>query len=350
MAERILILHDDRMLDHINGPGHPERPDRVRAILRALHREPIEGLEWAQPQRATIEQVRRVHSIAHVDRIDMMKGKTARLDADTGISPGSTVAAYLAAGAGIQAVDALMTGACKRVYALVRPPGHHAERHHAMGFCLFNNIAIAAEHARLEHGVQRVLIVDFDVHHCNGTQQAFYKRNDVLVFSSHRYPFYPGTGWVDEIGEGEGRGYTVNIPLMAGMGNETVAAVYHALLPPIAEQFKPQLVLVSAGYDAHLYDPLGGLRMTEAGFGSLSGLLAEVADTYADGRLAYFLEGGYDLDALAQSTRACLTVMKGEDPPTVGEEHEQSARLLAQVRNCIAPYWLKPEDADDSGV
>jgi len=350
MAERILMLFDERMLEHLNGPGHPERPDRVRAILRGLQRDPIEGLQWVEPHRATIEQVRRIHSIAHVDRIDMMKGKTARLDPDTGVSPGSTNAAYLAAGAGIQAVDALMAGTCKRAYALVRPPGHHAERHHAMGFCLFNNIAIAAEHARVQHDVQRIMIVDFDVHHCNGTQQAFYKRSDVLLFSSHRYPFYPGTGWVDEIGEGEGRGYTVNVPLMAGMGDETVAAVYHALLPPIADQFKPQLVLVSAGYDAHLYDPLGGLRMTEGGFGSVSGLLTEIADKYADGRLIYFLEGGYDLDALAQSTRACLAVMKGEDPPTVGEEHEQSARLLAQVKSSVAEYWFKPTEAGDTAV
>ncbi len=339
MPERTLILTDEKMLEHVAGPGHPERPDRLRAILRDLQRSPLEHLEWVEPTRATVEQLRRVHSIAHVDRIDLMRGRTARLDADTGVSPGSTFAAYLAAGAGINAVEALMEGKAKRAFALVRPPGHHAERHHAMGFCLFNNIAIAAEHAREELGCKRILIIDWDVHHCNGTQQAFYKCNDVLVFSSHRYPFYPGSGWVDELGEGEGRGFTVNVPLLAGTNNETVDTVYRIMLEALAEDFKPDLILVSAGFDAHMYDPLGGLRMTEDGFASLMGIITEIANRYAEGRVALFLEGGYDLDALSKSTRACLEVMTGEAPPPMGEGAAAAERLLEQVGAVQAPFW-----------
>jgi len=340
MGERILMLYDERMLDHLNGPGHPERPDRLRAILRELARSPLEGLEWHKPGAAKLEEIRRVHSVAHVDRIDLMRGRTARLDPDTGVSPGSTEAAYCAAGAAIEAVEALMSGEVKRAFALVRPPGHHAERDRVMGFCYFNNIAIAAEHARARLGCKRILIVDWDVHHCNGTQRSFYDCNEVLVFSSHRYPFYPGTGWLDETGEGAGLGYTVNLPLSAGTGDGLVDALYRSLLPPIAEAFEPDLVLVSAGYDAHLYDPLGGLRMTETGFAALCGLVRQIADRYADRRLALFLEGGYDLDALGRSVRACLEAMAGAEPPRVaGSDEQAAASMVDQLRGVYRPFW-----------
>jgi acetoin utilization deacetylase AcuC-like enzyme len=340
MSERVLVLYDEKMIDHVNGPGHPERPDRLRAIVRELERSPLEALHWKRPRPATTEELRRVHSIPHVDRIDMVRGKTCRLDMDTGVSAGSVDAAYLAAGAACEVVEALMSGDEKRAFALVRPPGHHAERDKIMGFCLFNNIAIAAEHAIAALGAERVMIVDWDVHHCNGTQHSFYDRRDVLVISSHRYPFYPGTGWLDETGGGEGTGYTVNIPVPAGVGDETVDVLFRSLLPPIAESYQPDLVLVSAGFDAHLHDPLGGLRMSEAGFASLCGLAREVADRYARGRLGLFLEGGYDLDALARSTRACLQVQAGERPPRVDSHGEAiTQRLLSQMIEAHAPFW-----------
>ena len=263
-----------------------------------------------------------------------------RLDPDTGVSPGSTEAAYCAAGAAVETVEALVSGEVNRTFALVRPPGHHAEHDRVMGFCYFNNIAIAAEHARARLGCERILIIDWDVHHCNGTQHSFYDTNDVLVFSSHRYPFYPGTGWLDENGEGDGLGYTVNLPLSAGTGDGLVAALYQSLLPPIAEAYQPDLVLVSAGYDAHLYDPLGGLRMSEDGFAVLCGLACDIADRYAQGRVGVFLEGGYDLDALARSVRACLRMMTGERPPAIGHAEETGIEaVVEQLRGVYRPFW-----------
>ncbi|MDY7109427.1 MAG: histone deacetylase [Planctomycetota bacterium] len=340
MSERILMLYDERMLEHVNFPGHPERPDRLRAILRELARSPVEGLEWFKPNAASLEEVRRVHSVAHVDRIDLMRGRTSRLDPDTGVAPGSTEAAYRAAGAAVDLVEALISGEVKRAFALVRPPGHHAEHDRVRGFCYFNNIAIAAEHARVRHGCKRILIIDWDVHHCNGTQGSFYETDEVLVFSSHRYPFFPGTGWLDETGEGDGEGYTVNLPLTAGTGDGLVVALYESMLPPIAEAYQPDLVLVSAGFDAHLYDPLGGLRMTEEGFAIVCALARDLADRYAGGRLGLFLEGGYDLDALGKSVRVCLQMMTGEKAPAPGRVEEAGAEAaLEQFRGVYRPYW-----------
>jgi acetoin utilization deacetylase AcuC-like enzyme len=210
-----------------------------------------------------------------------------------------------------------------------------------MGFCLFNNVAVAAEHARQALGLDRVMIVDFDVHHCNGTQHIFYDRADVLVMSCHRYPFYPGTGALVELGEGEGTGYTVNLPLPAAVGDPTVLAGFEATLLQIAEAFDPQLILVSAGFDAHLFDPLGGLRMSEAGYGVLMGWLVDAANrSAAQGRLVTVLEGGYDLDALSRSMRVCTEVMGGETPPRLefGEE-EHALGLVDLYRQTHEPYW-----------
>jgi acetoin utilization deacetylase AcuC-like enzyme len=348
MNQPVRIYFDKRMYDHVNGPGHPERPDRLKAIVRSLTESPVNrSLEWVTPRPATLDQVRRVHSVAHVDRIDMMRGKTARLDADTGVAPGSVDAAYLAAGAMIDAVEAMMAGEAKRCFALVRPPGHHAERHKVMGFCYFNSVAIGAEHAREALGCQRVLIVDWDVHHGNGTQHAFYGRRDVLSFSSHRYPFFPGSGWVDESGEGEGKGYTVNLPLPAGVGDELIEALYRRVLVPIAEAYRPDLVLVSAGFDAHLYDPLGGWRMSERGFASLCALVQDIADRFADGRLALVLEGGYDLGSLARSTRACLEVMAGGEAPHVNIVDKANVEpVVLRMRAAHARHWPVLVDPD----
>ncbi len=340
MRESILVLTDERMLNHVAGAGHPERADRLSAILRRLEREPLDGLEWAVPRPATVDQVRRVHSVAHVDRVNVMRGLAGQLDPDTGVSHGSVEAAYLAAGASIEAVEALATGRFKRAFALVRPPGHHAERDRSMGFCLFNNIAVAAEHARAVLGFERIMIVDWDVHHCNGTQSSFYDRDDVLVISSHRSPFYPGTGALGETGTGVGEGYTVNMPLPPGLADEVICNLYRALLPAIADEYAPDLVLVSAGFDAHSHDPLGGLRMTEAGFASICGIVRDIADRHAGGKLALFLEGGYDLDALASSTRACMEVMTGAPSPTIDVRTDiQGDQLVKQIAAAHSKYW-----------
>ncbi len=302
MSDVSLLFHPD-MLDHDPGPGHPERPARLEAIRRRLTESPVRGARWAEPQPAERAAIDRVHDPGYVAAIESLRGRRARLDPDTVVSAGSVAAAYLAAGAAIGAADAA-AGRPRRAFALVRPPGHHAEAGRAMGFCLFNNVAVAAAHAREALRLERILIVDWDVHHGNGTQHNFEERDDVLYFSTHRYPFYPGTGAAEEVGRGAGDGFTVNVPLPAGLGDDEHLAVFDRVLVPVAERFRPELVLVSAGFDSHRDDPLGGMTMSEAGFAALCGVVCALADRHCEGRLALVLEGGYDLGALARSAAA----------------------------------------------
>ncbi len=311
----ILLYYDDAMLDHDPGPGHPERADRLRAIRARLLESAIAGIEWRVPRRAARGEVARVHASEYVDLIERCRGQCARLDADTPVSAGSTVAAFLAAGAAVEAVDALLAGAAHRAFLFVRPPGHHAERERAMGFCLFNNVAIGAAHAIAAHGLSRILIVDWDVHHGNGTQHAFESRSDVLVVNSHQYPFWPGSGALAEIGSGAGTGFTVNLPLPAGFGDEEYAAVYAEIVAPIARAYRPELIFVSAGFDPHRDDPLAGMRMTACGFAHLARVVSDLASELCGGRIIFCLEGGYDLSALAESVLAVVSVAAGCVPP-----------------------------------
>ncbi len=315
MARDVLLLVDDTMLGHDPGPHHPERPDRLRAIVAALRGSPVAGVRWVVPRPAPREAIERIHEPAYVDGIERLRGRSAALDLDTTVSPGSIPAALLAAGAAIDAVTAVTAGDARCAFALVRPPGHHAEAQRAMGFCLFNNIAIAAAHARAALGCQRVLIVDWDVHHGNGTQHAFYDRSDVLYFSTHRSPFYPGTGGADEVGAGEGAGHTVNVPLGARCGDAEYAAIFDELLGPVADAYRPDLLLVSAGFDAHRDDPLGGMGVTAEGFAALCGRVRGITQRHAGDRLVLILEGGYDLGALAESVHACVEVLAGATCP-----------------------------------
>jgi acetoin utilization deacetylase AcuC-like enzyme len=246
----------------------------------------------------------------------------------------------IAAGAAIEAVDAVCTGTAANAFALVRPPGHHAVPNRAMGFCLFNNVAIAAAHARAARDMQRVLVVDWDVHHGNGTEATFYGSRDVLFFSTHQFPFYPGTGDLRACGAGTGEGYTVNVPFAGGANDGDYALVFRDLLGPIAEQYQPDLVLVSAGFDAHRSDPLGGMRLTEEGFANLCAEVKAIADKFAGGRLVLVLEGGYDLAGLARSVQACVEVMAGSAPPP--NRIETTAQGEVDVRAAIAQqrtYW-----------
>ena len=309
MSQRVQLFTDELMTRHDPGPGHPERPARLRAVLDALDRSAFENVRREKPKAATRAQIERVHDARYVAHIDSLRGKAAHLDADTAVSPDSVNAAYAAAGSAIAAAEAVVHEPGTRALALVRPPGHHAERDRAMGFCLFNNIAVAAAHAIAELGCQRVLIVDWDVHHGNGTQHMFEERNDVLFFSSHQWPLYPGTGAMQEIGTGAGEGFTVNTPLPAGFDDAGYIALYQRLLVPIADQYQPDLVLVSAGFDAHRDDPLASMRMTETGFAAICAIVRSIADRHADGRLALVLEGGYNLAALTSSVRSCLEVL-----------------------------------------
>ena len=310
-----LLLHDDLMIEHDPGHGHPERPDRLRALTALLRERPVAGTKLVAPTPVSPEAVLAVHSAEHLQRVEQARGRPHRFDPDTAASPASVDAAFLAAGAAVDAVDAVLDRRARNAFAFVRPPGHHAEPDRVMGFCLLNNVAIAAEHALRRPEVERVLIVDWDVHHGNGTQAAFYQRRDVLFFSSHQFPFYPGTGALREHGAGEGEGFTLNVPLGMGATDGDYRRMLTDVVGPAAERFDPDLVLVSAGFDAHRQDPLGGMELTEEGFADLCSAVKGIAQRHADGRLVLVLEGGYDLDGLARSARACVEVLAGASGP-----------------------------------
>ena len=301
MARTILLTHP-ACIEHDPGQGHPERPDRLRAILRRLDDPAFKGLDRREAPKASREQIARLHGQALVDEIlDAVpaSGRVA-LDPDTVMSPGSGEAALRAAGAVIAAVDAVIAGEADNAFCAVRPPGHHAEPGRPMGFCLFNNIAVGAAHARAAHGVSRVAMLDFDVHHGNGTQ-AFAEDDATLFFaSSHQWPLYPGTGAASE----KGVGNVVNLPLRATSGSAEFRAAWESQVFPALDRFKPELVMISAGFDAHRRDPLGGLQLVEDDYAWITRELSSIAKVHAKGRVVSTLEGGYDLDALAASVAA----------------------------------------------
>jgi acetoin utilization deacetylase AcuC-like enzyme len=330
-----LVLSDHRFLAHEAGVGHPESPARLRAILNDLERAPPGGVIFEEPRAATPAEIEAVHTRAHRELLQGLAGKRTRLDPDTAMSEGSWEAAALAAGAAVGAVEAVWGGRAANAFALVHPPGHHAEAARAMGFCLLNNAAVAAEAAR-RLGARRVLVLDWDVHHGNGTQHIFEARDDVMYMSAHQYPYYPGTGAPTEVGAGPGRGFTVNCALPAGQTDADYGAVFHDLFLPAARAFAPDLVLVSAGFDPHERDPLADMRVTERGFAAMATAVADLARGSCRGKLVLLLEGGYDLAALAASTRACLEVLGGrrEDfPRDVGAE---APRAVAEARAALA--------------
>lgn len=327
-----LLIADEAMLGHVQHPGHPESPDRLRAILERLHGRPVAGTRWEGPRAATRAEIEAVHAPEYVAQVDRVRGLSAYLGPDVFSNEATTDASYLAAGAAIAAVEAVVRGAARNAFALVRPPGHHAEADQAMGFCVFANVAIAAEHARRVLGCERVLVIDWDVHHGNGTQHIFEERDDVLVFGTHQWPYYPGTGGLEEVGRGAGTGYTVNVPLPAGMGDGDYAAVFSELLVPVAEGFSPDLVLVSAGFDPHRDDPLGGMAVTAEGFARMCGTVRAVAERHAGGRLALVLEGGYDLEGLASSVHACVEVLAGAEPPAARVASSVGEKVLRRVQ------------------
>ncbi len=332
MTLPVYLYFDETMIGHNPGLWHPERPDRLTAIINKLRNEPIHGTEWRKPEPAMPEKVQSIHKPTYVQYISSLEGKTFQLDTDTALSPDSVPAAYLAAGAMIDAVDAVVNGEAASAYTLVRPPGHHAERDHALGFCLFNNIAIGAEHALTNTDCQRILILDWDVHHCNGTQQAFYDRDDVLVISSHRYPFFPGTGRIDEIGTGAGRGYNLNATLPPGLDDGEFIFLWQQLLEMVAASYQPDLVLVSAGYDIHRDDPLGGMLVTDDGFAALTRLGCMVADSCCQSRVVMTLEGGYDLKSLAQGVHTSVSILAGDrESPDLDTDHIENDTISAII-------------------
>jgi len=333
------LLTDPLFLRHDPGPYHPESPARLESILNLLGEAPLEGLSASTPREATEEELARVHGDALRHYLRSLDGRTAMIDADTVTSPQSYRAAVLAAGAALSAVEDVMSGRAANAFALVRPPGHHAEPDRAMGFCLFNNAAVAAEHA-LRLGARKVLINDWDVHHGNGTQAAFWTRRDVLYQSVHQFPFYPGTGAHQETGEREGKGFTVNCPLPGEQRDGDYAAVYQDLFLPIAEEFRPDLILVSAGFDPHEDDPLGGMKVTERGFAAMCSALMDLAQGTCGGRLVLLLEGGYSLPGLSRSVHACLEVLTGgrKEAFPEGAGHAAPASIR-EAREVLRGYW-----------
>jgi acetoin utilization deacetylase AcuC-like enzyme len=330
---------DSRLEQHVAGPMHPESPGRLKAIRAVLDRAPIAGTSLATPRPATRDELLAVHRPEHVERVLSLKGRSAQLDPDTAMSPGSADAALLAAGAAVEATRQVMAGEAANAFALVRPPGHHAEADQAMGFCLFNNVAVAAEAAR-RHGAERVLVLDWDVHHGNGTQHVFEARRDVLFCSSHQFPYYPGTGAPDETGLGEGRGYTVNVALPGGRGDADYGAVFHDVFLPIARGFRPDVVLVSAGFDPHRADPIGGMNVTERGFAAMASAMKQLASEVCEGRLVLLLEGGYDLDALGNSVHACVEVLAGQRRDDFPDGVSPEARAaIAATRAALGGAW-----------
>src|SRR5262245_44209894 len=338
----LVLIHTDRFAEHQTPPGHPERPERADVMDVVAARWRTRGVDVVAPPAADRAQLARVHDDAYLDLIEKTAGRAVKLDPDTYTSPESYEIALLAAGAAVDAVERVMNGRHRAAVALVRPPGHHAERDRAMGFCLYNNVAVAAAHARAG-GVGRVAIVDYDVHHGNGTQHIFESDPSVLYVSTHQYPYYPGTGAADEVGYGAGRGFTVNLPLEVGAVDDDYRVVFDEVVLPVLRQFAPELVVVSAGFDAHERDPLGGMRVTTLAFAAMTMALRVVAEEYCRGRIVCVTEGGYDLHALAASIDAVMQTLSEapSDPrwPSSPIAANRGRASADAAKRALSPSW-----------
>jgi len=307
--EKVIFITHPIYLKHDTGFGHPERPERLIAINEKFEQSPlIKRIERIEAEKASEKIIKEVHNSSYIEGVTRAINSGRRiLDAgDTVVSEKSLVAAYYASGAAILGLDMLKNEESSRVFCAVRPPGHHAEKNVAMGFCIFNNVAVAARYAQKIDLAKKVLIVDWDVHHGNGTQHIFEEDDSVFYYSIHQYPFYPGTGSANEIGKGRGEGYTLNRPMRAGGSDADYIAAVERDLTHIERKFKPDLIIVSAGFDAHAQDPLAGMRITEEGYIRLTELISQMAWRCAEGKILSVLEGGYHLDALASSVIAHL--------------------------------------------
>lgn len=324
MTEPLCVYHDPLVLRHGTGAFHPEGPERVAAVLSAVEAEGFVLRRPPSPSR-TRSSISLVHDPAYVDRFREAASRgPAEADQpftlfdspDNPMSRSTFDAAERTVGLLLAAVDDVLGGAARRAFVVTRPPGHHARTAEAMGFCFFNAVAVAARDAQREHGIGRVLVADFDVHHGNGTQETFWEDGSVAYLSVHRYPFYPGTGALDETGSGAGLGLTVNAPLGAGAGDEAYAGGFESALDGLLRRFRPDLVLVSAGFDAHHRDPLGGMRVSGEGYSRMTRALVEAADASASGRVVSVLEGGYDSRGIAEGALAHVRVLAGTGEPT----------------------------------
>jgi acetoin utilization deacetylase AcuC-like enzyme len=341
----VALIKDDRYMEHNPGAGHPESPDRLRVIHELIDRE-FSNLPLIPPRIATEGELALVHDPLYIQTVANTEGRThSRLDPDTALSARSYEIARLAAGGLLQGVDALLNPQSevrnpRSIFAFVRPPGHHAEPDRGMGFCLFNNVAIAAAYAKEKYGLRRILIVDWDLHHGNGTQRAFFDDPGVLFFSSHQYPYYPGSGGFNEVGSGKGEGFTVNAPFPTGFGDAEYLAVYERILKPIALEYKPDMVLVSAGFDPYGKDPLGGMAVTGEGFGGLASLVRDIAEQTCGGNALLTLEGGYSPEGLRNGVRAVLQALLGRPAPA--PKNAPSAGIDSVIERIVGihkKYW-----------
>jgi len=339
------VVVDRRYRDHRGPDGHPERPERLAAVERAIDAHRAQLVEVAA-RPASDEEILRVHGAAHLARVaEAARRAPGHLDPDTYVSAESLEVARLAAGGAIDLARQVASGRLHAGLAAVRPPGHHAEAGRAMGFCLFNNVAIAARALQAEDGVERILILDWDVHHGNGTQHSFDEDPTVLYASTHQFPYYPGTGAAGEVGHGKGTGFTLNVPLPAGCGDETYLGALQRLLVPVTEVFRPELILVSCGFDAHADDPLAAMQVTGAGFHAMTAIVRALAEACCGGRVAFVLEGGYAASGLFEGTHAVLSVLTAATapplPPTVkmvsGGVLEAVVGRVAQVHRSRHP-------------
>ena len=339
-SDDVLLLTSDRFVEHATPSGHPERPERAEVMASVTRKWVAEGGVVAVPEAVTTQALLRVHDADYVEAIASTAGRSVRLDPDTYTSAESAAIARLAAGASLLGVEHVLDRGGVAV-AFVRPPGHHAERDGAMGFCLFNNVAVGAAHA-LCRGLQKVAIVDYDVHHGNGTQWTFYDDPRVLYVSLHQYPFYPGTGAAEDVGSGSGAGFTVNVPIEVGAGDADYDLVFRSAVVPMLDTFDPELVLLSAGYDAHDRDPLGGMHVSTEGHTRMTRDLRAVAERCCGGRMVTVTEGGYDLEAFEACLTETLQVMReplaaASAPPEGSTRRAEAA--LAQVRRVQASFW-----------
>jgi acetoin utilization deacetylase AcuC-like enzyme len=334
-------VYDPIYLEH-DLRGHPENQQRLKTILRVLEeRRVLERLTPIPPVPTTMERLERCHTPPYIEQVrSMARRGGGHLDADTYVRSASYDAALMAAGGLVEATRAVLDGEVDNAFALVRPPGHHALQSRGMGFCLFNNVAVAARYALAEQGLDRVLIMDFDVHHGNGTQDEFEADPAVMYISTHQYPHYPGTGYWNETGRGDGEGSIVNVPLGGGVGDEGFAQIFEEVVAPLAWRFQPQLILVSAGYDAHWDDPLAYMMLSVGGYAAIAQALKDLAEELCDGRLVFTLEGGYHLEALAYAILNTFVVLLGDgdwqlvDPLGPSPRREQPVHdIIARVRD-----------------
>ncbi|TFH46518.1 MAG: histone deacetylase [ANME-2 cluster archaeon] len=333
------VYHAD-FLTHDTG-SHPENAGRLVDIMDGLEKTGlIDSLIRIEPILANIEQIRYIHSSDHIQMVKDFSSIGMPLDPDTPTSEHSFKTALLAAGGVIAAVDAVI-GGLDSVFALVRPPGHHAEPDRGMGFCLFNNVAIAARYAQVK-GLEKVLIVDWDVHHGNGTQKAFYEDDSVLYFSIHQHPHFPGTGRINEVGAGKGEGFTINVPLPHGAEDADYKYIFDQILIPAARQFKPDIILVSAGQDGHKNDLLSGMNLTSKGFSQMTQAVKSLSAEMCGGKLVLALEGGYDYNALAESIVTIFRVLLGEAEfgPETGIASGSTVQIVEQVKKMHRDFWV----------